>query len=124
MAIDMEFVARVRHVLIAAGTQGLTFQELNQKCRTRNHPTADLRVVINAWQKRRWVDNYRQASQARGGKMREIWRATQLMLDQWPSIVGAVEVLLLEPLQPLAPSRSQTRTSAPEAASPDSEVAE
>ncbi len=117
MAIDLDFAARVRHQLLAAGVVGITFQELNQKVRTRVHPTADLRTLLNAWRRRKWVDHYQQQVQQHGGVPKQVWRATSLLAEQWPSMQGAVEALLLAPDLPLGQGQ-QKRTSDPADSTP------
>lgn len=103
MTIDLKYVERVRHLLIAAGAQGVTFQDLNSKVRTPNHPSDDLRKLLQAWRKRRWVDNF---ERPRRGHPQQIWRATQLMLDQWPEVSQAIEALVLAPGLPLGKDAS------------------
>ena len=120
MSIDLRYVERVRHLLIAAGTMGITFQDLNQKVRTPNPPSSDLRTLLEAWRKRRWVDNFTRPTT---GHPIQIWRATQLMLDQWPQVAQALEALVYSPGLPLAQDASASRTSHPEASDQPVEAA-
>lgn len=113
MAVDLEYCSRVRHILVAADTRGIPFRELNARVRTPNHPTADLRQVLNAWKKRKWVDNFERVVPT-SHQHSQIWRATQLLLDEWPMVQGAVGALLLAPDLPLAQDVSQTGSDHPD----------
>lgn len=104
MTIDIRYTKRVRAVLIAADVHGLTFAELNQKCRSRQHPTADLREILTAWRVRRWVENFDRITPS--GQHQQIWRATQLLLDQWSTVEQAMGVLVLAPHLPLGQDAS------------------
>lgn len=93
--INIEFCEKVRHLLLAAGTDGAAFRDINMRTRTTNHPTGDLRDLLNAWRKRRWVDCFEVPMPS--GQTSERWRATQLLFEQWPMVKQAVLVLLLSP---------------------------
>ena len=107
MAIDLDYAIHVRRVLLAAGVMGITFRDLNAKVRTPNHPTADLRLLLRQWEKRRWVDNFERYT---GQRYSQIWRATQLLFEQWPVVMTTIEALLLAEDLPLEPNPAQTRT--------------
>lgn len=91
MAISLDWVTRVRNHLIAADVNGLTFKQLLVKVRSPVHPAGDLRTVLNAWRKRKWVDNYEVPS--RHGSPSQVWRATQLLIDEWPNALYASSLL-------------------------------
>lgn len=106
MAVDLDFCKRVRHVLLGADTYGISFRDLNARSRTPEHPTADLRTVVNAWRRRKWVDQFEVIMPS--GQVSQRWRATQLLLEQWPMVEGAIVALLLAPGLPLDQDAFQT----------------
>ena len=107
MAIDLIWLARVRRHIIAADVNGLTFKELLKKVRTPQHPTADLREALGVWRKRRWVDNYEVPSTG-NGKNKQIWRGTQLLLDEWPVMVATMHAALYDPRVAYTPPAAES----------------
>lgn len=93
MAVNLEYCRRVRHLLIGADTHGISFRDLNARARTPQHPSADLREVLAAWRKRKWLDQFEVIMPS--GQASQRWRATQKLFDEWPVIEHGVEALLL-----------------------------
>lgn len=116
MAIDLNFAYKVRQVLLANDLRGITFKKLNERVRSPNHSTADLRQLLAAWQRRKWVDNYTRTTHLR--RYSEIWRATFLLYQEWPVVVNAIEQLLLAPDLPWDRASSEQRSADPAPASP------
>lgn len=102
MAVDLDFAKRTRQILIGAGTTGIRYSELLKKVRTPSHGSPDLRELLKAWKRRKWVDEFIRPMPS--GQSARIWRATNLLLEQWPAVNSAVTVLLLAPDLPLGPN--------------------
>ncbi len=111
MAITVKFTKKCRNTLIGAGTIGLSYANLLQKVRTPGHGGADLRGVLNSWHKRRWVDNFERRMPS--GQYSQIWRATNLLADEWPVIERAMIELAVAPDLPLGQAFPLPRTAGP-----------
>lgn len=112
----LHYIERVRHVLIASGTLGIDFRTLNQKVRTRIYNAESLQSLLILWRRRRWIDSY--STQHRLiSKRKVVWRATQLLKDQWGPTLAAFEVLVTSGL-PSEPDHVQTKNADPEESTP------
>lgn len=116
MTITVQFVERIRHVLLAAGLDGMTKQQLMQKVRSKSHNAAEINEVLKAWRQRKWIDDFRD-TQTR--LPRHVIRATQLLFTEWPEYRASMDALLLNGAVRLGRGPSQTRTGDPEEASPE-----
>jgi len=105
MAIDIEYCKRVRHLLIGADVHGISFRDLNARARTPKHPSADLREVLSAWRKRKWVDQFEVIMPS--GQASQRWRATQKLFEEWHVIEKGVDALLLAPDLPIEQAATQ-----------------
>lgn len=121
MIVDLRYVEKVRGILIAAELRGITFQDLYSKVRTPNHDSVELRTLLNAWRRRKWVDHFRRYGQ--GGRPKEIWRATNLIEEQWPPMVQAIQALVYSTGLPLDQDASELRNADPDEADPSPVVA-
>lgn len=121
MTVDLHFVENVRRYLVAADFEGISFRILYQRTRTKRHTSKDLVDLLSAWKKRRWVDEYYRRT--RKNQHEHIFRATQLMLDEWPQIKEAMAALVMDStLQlglPSEPDASQSRNDLPVPSSPE-----
>lgn len=79
------FLAKLRHVLLAAGTQGLSQHELNQKTRTKIFQKDDMMAALTEWENRHWVQCFKMTGISRHPKT--MWRATTKLRDEWSSLV-------------------------------------
>lgn len=80
-----QYVQKIRHALLAAGEEGITQHNLNQKTRTKIFTSTDLDLVLEGFKQRRWVEEFRVR---RLTKHRIImWRATTLLRDDWQPMV-------------------------------------
>lgn len=128
MTVDLAYVARVRRILLSAETKGITYQDLLKRVRTKQHGTQDLRQVLNAWRKRKWVDNFASHTQLHGGTPKQVWRATVLLENEWPAtqamIRDTIATIALDPSVALEQGASRTQTSPPAEEDPEQKAAE
>ena len=93
MSWSMRYADRVRNMLLSADTRGITQRELHQRSRTPNYNLKDLVMLMDAWQKRGWVDKYTDPHHI----LRVYYRATQKLIDDWPIITRVVDELVIGP---------------------------
>lgn len=108
----LHYATRVRACLLAAGLVGIDQRSLHQKSRTPSYKIKHLLFLLESWKQRRWVDKYTNPT----NRDQTIYRATQLLHDEWFIVLGVVDEALVGP--PLVPSHAPSETSDPEPTSP------
>lgn len=79
-----QFATKIRRLLLGAGIDGITKYHLNQKVRTRFFSVTDLDEILNEWEKRGWVQQFKVHKWTK--RPITIWRATTLLADEWNNI--------------------------------------
>lgn len=80
-----QYVQKVRHALLAAGEEGITQHNLNQKTRTKIFTSTDLDLVLEEFRTRKWVEEFRVRRLTKHRTI--IWRATTLLRDDWSPMI-------------------------------------
>lgn len=93
-AFDLRYPEKVRNILIAAGSLGISAHDLNQKVRTPNYKVADLHYLLRAWHKRRWIDKFTVKEYRTSPKV--LYRATRLLDEEWRIMLSLVSTLIVE----------------------------
>lgn len=81
---DMRYAERVRQLLLAADSSGITQHDLNQRSRTKHYNAKTLEEMLEYWRTRRWVERFTNRHVAK--RPITIWRATDLLLTEWPQV--------------------------------------
>lgn len=71
----------MKNLLSAAGTEGITLRDLNQKCRTHIFKIPDIAEIISDWKERGLVQKF-EVKQAHSKRPVTIIRATTLILKE------------------------------------------
>ena len=79
------YLSKLRHVLLSAGTQGLSQHMLNQLTRTKVFQTDDMMEALQEWENRYWVQSFKVKGLSKHPKT--MWRATTKLRDEWSSLV-------------------------------------
>lgn len=79
------YLQKIRLILLAAGTEGISVYDLNQQTRTRHFKQDHLEDTLNEWEGRDWVQIFRIKDPFTKRKKR-IVRATTLLRDQWSNL--------------------------------------
>lgn len=78
------YMVKVRQLLLGAGIEGISQYNLNQAVRTRAFNVEDLMLILNEWEKREWVQQFKMKLWAK--RPTTIWRATTKLRDEWNAI--------------------------------------
>lgn len=79
------YLNKIRHVLLSAGTQGISQHMLNQLTRTKIFQTDDLLEALNEWENRHWVQAFKVKGLSKHPKT--MWRATTKLRDEWSNLI-------------------------------------
>lgn len=107
MVYTIRFANAVRRELLASGTLGIDQSRLQQRTRSPNHNTADIRMLLEAWRKRGWVDKYEVHVR---GPTKTMWRATQRLQDEWHVVGHLIHEVITGDLPPSVLSLSPSET--------------
>lgn len=83
-ANHFNYLTKLRHTLLAAGTQGLSQHDLNQKTRTKIFQKDDMLAALLEWENRDWVQRFKVTGISKHPKT--MWRATTKLRDEWSSL--------------------------------------
>ena len=79
------YLSKLRHKLLSAGTTGISQYNLNQSTRTKVFQTDDMLEALQEWEHRGWVQSFRVTGLSKHPKT--MWRATTKLRDEWSSLV-------------------------------------
>lgn len=90
-----QYISKLRHILLASGTQGISQHELNQRSRTKVFTREHMLDTLEEWRLRDWVQAFKFAGLSKHPKT--MWRATTRLRDDWSRFH-----LQTEPTEPVA----------------------